>query len=106
MKVYLLFFTVSACLLLSGCMHCVQSNIGNKILEDNREFDMAPEYLATEFYFSSEEASKVSIPSKMQGVPVSRRCKYIRLIKESPAGTYNCKRLFSAKRCYCPLLRH
>ena len=46
----LLFFTVSACLLLSGCMHCVQSNIGNKILEDNREFDMAPEYLATEFY--------------------------------------------------------
>lgn len=50
MKVYLLFFTVSACLLLSGCMHCVQSNIGNKILEDNREFDMVPEYLATEFY--------------------------------------------------------
>jgi hypothetical protein len=50
MKVYLLFFTVSACLFLSGCMHCVQSNIGNKILEDNREFDMAPEYLATEFY--------------------------------------------------------
>lgn len=46
----LLFFTVSACLLLSGCMHCVQSNIGNKILEDNREFDMAPKYLATEFY--------------------------------------------------------
>ena len=50
MKVYLLLFAVSACLLLSGCMHCVQSNIGNKILEDNREFDMAPEYLATEFY--------------------------------------------------------
>ena len=46
----LLFFTVSACLLLSGCMHCVKSNIGEKILEDNREFDMAPEYLATEFY--------------------------------------------------------
>ena len=46
----LLFFTVSACLLLSGCMHCVKSNIGEKILEDNREFDMAPEYLATDFY--------------------------------------------------------
>ena len=50
MKVYLLLFAVSACLLLSGCMHCVQSNIGNKILEDNREFDMAPKYFATEFY--------------------------------------------------------
>ena len=50
MKVYLSIFAVSVCLLLSGCMHCVQSNIGNKILEDNREFDMAPEYLATEFY--------------------------------------------------------
>ena len=46
----LLFFTVSACLLLSGCMHCVKSNIGEKILEDNREFDMAPKYLATEFF--------------------------------------------------------
>ena len=46
----LLFFTVSVCLLLSGCMHCVKSNIGEKILEDNLEFDMAPEYLATEFY--------------------------------------------------------
>ena len=46
----LLFFTVSACLLLSGCMHCVKSNIGEKILEDNLEFDMVPEYLATEFY--------------------------------------------------------
>ena len=50
MKVYLSLFAVSVCLLFSGCMHCVKSNIGEKILEDNLEFDMAPEYLATEFY--------------------------------------------------------
>ena len=49
-KIFLLLFAVSVCLLLSGCMHVVKSNIGEKILEDNREFDMAPEYLATEFY--------------------------------------------------------
>ena len=50
MKVYFSVFAVSVCLLLSGYMHCVKSNIGEKILEDNREFDMAPEYLVTEFY--------------------------------------------------------
>ena len=50
MKVYLLLFAVLVCLFLCGCMHCVKSNIGEKILEDNREFDMALEYLATEFY--------------------------------------------------------
>ena len=50
MKVYLSLFAVSVCLLFSGCMHCVKSNIGEKILEDNLEFDMAPKYLATEFY--------------------------------------------------------
>ena len=49
-KIFLLLFAVSVCLFLCGCMHVVKSNIGEKILEDNREFDMAPEYLATEFY--------------------------------------------------------
>ena len=49
MKVYLLFFAVSVCLLLSGCMHCVQSNIGKKILEDRREIDAALLYFATDF---------------------------------------------------------
>ena len=50
MKKLLLLLAVLCCGLFSGCMHCVKSNIGEKILEDNLEFDMAPEYLATEFY--------------------------------------------------------
>ena len=50
MKKLLLLSAVLCCLLSSGCMHCVKSNIGEKILEDNLEFDMAPKYLATEFY--------------------------------------------------------
>ena len=50
MKKLLLLLAVLCCGLLTGCMLVVKSNIGEKILEDNREFDMAPEYLATEFY--------------------------------------------------------
>ena len=50
MKKFLLLSAVWCCLLSSGCMLVIKSNIGEKILEDNLEFDMAPEYLATEFY--------------------------------------------------------
>ena len=50
MKKLLLLSAVLCSLLSSGCMLVVKSNIGDKILEDNREFDMAPKYLATEFY--------------------------------------------------------
>ena len=50
MKKLLLLSAVWCCLLSSGCMLVVKSNIGEKILEDNLEFDMAPKYLATEFY--------------------------------------------------------
>ena len=49
-SVLIALFSLAACFLFSGCMLVVKSNIGEKILEDNREFDMAPEYLATEFY--------------------------------------------------------
>ena len=50
MKKLLLLSAVWCCLLSSGCMLVIKSNIGEKILEDNLEFDMAPKYLATEFY--------------------------------------------------------
>ena len=50
MKKFLLLSAVWCCLLSSGCMLVIKSNIGEKILEDNLEFDMAPKYLATEFY--------------------------------------------------------
>ena len=50
MKKLLLLLAVLCCGLFSGCMLVVKSNIGEKILEDNLEFDMAPKYLATEFY--------------------------------------------------------
>ena len=50
MKKFLLLTAVWCCLLSSGCMLVIKSNIGEKILEDNLEFDMAPKYLATEFY--------------------------------------------------------
>ena len=50
MKKLLLLSAVLCCLLSSGCMLVIKSNIGEKILEDNLEFDMAPKYLATEFY--------------------------------------------------------
>ena len=50
MKKCLLLTAVWCCLLSSGCMLVIKSNIGEKILEDNLEFDMAPKYLATEFY--------------------------------------------------------
>ena len=50
MKKFLLLSAVLCCLLSSGCMLVIKSNIGEKILEDNLEFDMAPKYLATEFY--------------------------------------------------------
>ena len=50
MQKLLLLLAVLCCGLFSGCMLVVKSNIGEKILEDNLEFDMAPKYLATEFY--------------------------------------------------------
>ncbi len=43
-------FSLAGCLLLCGCMVVAESNVGNKILENNRKFDAAILPLATEFY--------------------------------------------------------